>query len=82
MPLKFGLVSIVCVHGEISSASCWIGEVAKIDRHNRAPNAYALYQVKQLGIEQRTTFTFCADELRETVLTFQGPMCVVCKDPY
>jgi hypothetical protein len=75
VPLAVG--DIVCVHGEGSAASCWIGEVCDVVRM-----VTRYVRVKQLGYQQITSFAFHVDELRETVMTFEGPMCCVCKVPY
>jgi hypothetical protein len=75
--VPLGLGSIVCTHGGQSSASCWIGEVCSV-----FVDGDTIYYVKQLGFQQVTSFSFTAKELRETVMTFEGPMCTVCKVPY
>lgn len=74
MPLGIG--AIVCVHNDGANIDTWIGIIcgAIVDGHT-------VYRVKQLGRRQVTAFSFEPEELRETVVTFEGPMCVECRRP-
>jgi len=74
----------VCVHdapdfnGDIFP---WVGEISRVV----APaigDDIQFYLVKQIGRMQRTSFSFAAAQLLATVMTFEGPMCPMCKRPY
>lgn len=73
---------IVCCHGDDSAASCWIGEIASVHGDPADESVEVTYYIKQLGRQQVTSFLCKPDELRETVMTFEGPVCVECKVPY
>jgi hypothetical protein len=69
---------LVCVHGDVSAASCWIGEVDVVIARNDG----AMHYVKRLGYPSSMSLPFHNEELRETVMTFEGPMCTVCRVSY
>ncbi len=75
---------IVCIHGTPDlngDVFPWIGEVCavRMDKYDLETRGL---RVKQLGHQQITSFPVMCDDLRETVLTFEGPQCVICKVPY
>lgn len=71
-----GVGSIICAHPDRESENPWLGIVraVRVDYHN-----HRTYRVSQR--QSVTTFDFLRSELFETVLTFEGPMCVACKCP-
>ena len=71
-----GIGTIVCVHNHGRGTNAWIGEVCSV-----IGGAATIYRVKQMGYRQVTAFSFDRDELRETVVTLRGPMCIECKLP-
>ncbi len=79
---------VVCVHAEDQrfkddvGRTSWIGEVCGVHGDPADEDVETTYDVKQLGYQQVTSFPCSENELRETVLTFEGPMCVECKVPY
>ena len=75
--------SIVCVHNNARARDTWIGIVIDVATNTTliARRLTRTYRVKQLGRRQITSFTFQERELRETVVTFEGPMCVECGRP-
>lgn len=76
---------VVCVHTYSSGNrpdQTWVGEVCGVHGDPADEDVETTYDVKQLGYQQVTSFPCSEHELRETVLTFEGPMCVECKRPY
>lgn len=73
---RFEVGDLVCVHGELSESDKWIGEIA-----GNETAGSDIYLVKQRGRTQLTKFEYAPDELRPTLLTFEGPMCVECPPP-
>lgn len=78
--MRFKHGDVVCIHAGI--AATWIGEVCGVHGDPADEDVETTYDVKQLGYQQVTSFPCSEHELRETVLTFEGPMCVECKVPY
>ena len=79
----FVVGDIVCVHAGKGRRRMypWVGEVCGVimDKYDLETRAYT---VKQLGIRQISSFACRPKELRETVMTFEGPQCVECRVPY
>lgn len=73
MPIDVG--AIVCVHNDGKNIDTWVGIVTYVRLDDE------ILHVKQMGFRQVTTFPFQQYELRETVVTFEGPMCVTCRRP-
>jgi hypothetical protein len=73
---------VVCCHPDGKAESSWVGEVESVHGDPADESVEVAYYIKQLGRQQVTKFICPAEELRETVLTFEGPMCVECKRPY
>lgn len=77
---------IVCLHADERAGglqpNTWIGELAEVHGDPADESVEVTCYIKQLGRQQVTSFLCAPDELRETILTFEGPMCVVCKVPY
>lgn len=73
MPLtRIGVGSIVCAHPDGDRRDPWLGIVRAMRTGDTV-----VYRVSQrLGI---TEFDFHRWELCETLLTFEGPMCIACK---
>lgn len=72
--MTFHIGDVVCIHEDPAysddAEDHWIGVVS---------NDQEITYVKQLGRTQVTQFAVHQRELRITVLTFLGPVCVECR---
>ena len=72
--MTFEVGDVVCVHEDPAYSddadNNWIGVVS---------NVAGITYVKQLGRTQVSQFVVHQHELRPTVLTFEGPVCVECR---
>jgi hypothetical protein len=83
--VRWKVGDVVCVHANslaTLAGETWVGEVCSVHGDPADEDVETTYDVKQLGYQQVTSFPCSEHELCETVLTFEGPMCVECKVPY